>query len=80
LISLTWQFDFLDPVDFNSLVCNILTLSVPTGKSLQKRFYVVSFTVILRFVDIEEIVDHRSDFLLIFTSPLRSLNIYIANQ
>jgi len=34
------------------------------------------FCVIVRFVDIEEIIGHSLKFLFIITSHLKSLNIY----
>ena len=73
--SLTWHFDFLDHKDFNSLVYNLLTFSVPT-EGYCRNAYMVSFSVIVRFVDIEEIVGDSLQFLFIITSHQKSLNIF----
>ena len=57
----------LDPKHVNSLVCNLLTFSVPT-EGYCRHAYMLFFSVIRRFHDIEEIVGHCSTFL--FLLPL----------
>jgi hypothetical protein len=50
--------------------------TVPQDLSLDFPLHGVSFSVIVRFVDIEEIVGDSLKFLFIITSHIKSLNIY----